>query len=696
MEPQRPSLRPEARPALYTELDSRQQEGFRRVVDILAAAAQGTGATGATSELGGVHPGRVRPFLELNRTSRTVLVSGQRGTGKTTLMLSLARALTEPPASQISVDMPAETAGRLTELRRRLIWLDTVDMEPLPASTSLLGSVLARVEAVVSELIGSPPSGATPGLLSPSYDFHSAMDELRRLQTTVALTFDSDLSRRASSLDPDTFAAEVHRAERERVGFNERFVRVLARVSDLLAAMTNYTAPLFVLPVDDLDLNPSACVPMLELLRAAQSPHLCVLLIADQDLVQMILELKYRSDLAGLASPTSLTEPEIWQTVSLAENAMRKHLPLQQRVQLSRVEPEEALNFRPLGDPDAPPLRAVLGEVVVARDELGLSTEPTVTLRGPELLLPRLDADKPQIGGWPSFLRVTVRELVDLHQAAKEGRGQAGNGLRSVVQQRLRNPAMRDPSHTGSPIVIPDLSWSSSRRVDRMSTRSATIRDWRVLDQSERPMDRESSALVMAGIDLIGAGPQSVFDRGVHFSVPSLRQTEIAANAGPGSALGDDPRQTVRIDWPMLTHTTLWGYQRAAQVLAAAERTWRKFPAPEHGAWVAAMTALLQEAVFEERVTPNRLPRVPSGWEPLGEMLHDLPPTPLVDEWLVAVGWLCTPEMGLHDAHPHLVPVQLLSAIQQRREDNIALHPEHRQESLREWTVRPYPRGRDS
>ena len=89
-------------------------------------------------------------------------------------------------------------------------------MEPLSDTANLLGAVLARIEAAVGEYFLSSEQGKsnTPLLLSPGYDYHSAQRELTRLETSVALAFGGNLSKRAGSLDPDNYAIESRRAGR--------------------------------------------------------------------------------------------------------------------------------------------------------------------------------------------------------------------------------------------------------------------------------------------------------------------------------------------------------------------------------------------------------------------------------------------------------------------------------------------------
>ena len=135
--------------------------------------------------------------------------------------------------------------------------------------------------------------------------------ELGRLQTSVALTFGGNLAKRGGSLDPDTFAVESRRAERERLGLDRRFAGVLAGLSSAVASTIELTAPVFVLPVDDVDLNVRDCVPLLRLLRATSSPHLVVVLAADVALLSTILRLSYQGDLARIGEPVPLSTDDL-------------------------------------------------------------------------------------------------------------------------------------------------------------------------------------------------------------------------------------------------------------------------------------------------------------------------------------------------------------------------------------------------
>ncbi len=74
------------------------------------------------------------------------MVSGGRGTGKTSLLLTLQRevilASTAPRAIY---------ADPLAELQQRIVWLETLDLEPLPQGTGLMAAIMARIDQAVNE-----------------------------------------------------------------------------------------------------------------------------------------------------------------------------------------------------------------------------------------------------------------------------------------------------------------------------------------------------------------------------------------------------------------------------------------------------------------------------------------------------------------------------------------------------------------
>ncbi|WP_306208076.1 AAA family ATPase [Actinoplanes sp. RD1] len=628
-------LRPEARPLSYQSLDHQQRAAFDRIVGLLRRAAE---APGVAQPKGRRDQG-AGPFLDRDRAATTVLVGGQRGTGKTTLLLSLFQAL--------GPDREPSGNRDLDELARHLVWLETIDMEPLSPSTNLLGAVLSRLEETTGELVSRPAGPDDPvGLLSPGDPYHQAMGELQGLQEAVAVAFRPGWSRRAASLDPDTPAVETRRTERARLNLNEQFAGALARLSNVLAVSQRLDRPLFVLPVDDLDLNPTACVELLQLLRAVHSPHLFVLLAADAELLRTVLRLRYRKELREVAGPDGLEEEERRLADVLAASAMRKHIPPHQRIELERLMPGRVVRFRPLTAPDGEELGDLLRVFQLAPDEVqvdgaSLDTAGLAWLRQPKVV----SSNMARNFSWPWALRLTMRQVVDLDMQARAQGGVGPKALQDVVRDQLIELVPRADAGEEPASALPRQFEDVERLGPRHRIRTVWFSRWQVTGGSMRLGSRDS--LIYAGTaDLLGDEAKPLmFER-----EPLQRYTVY---------LSPEAQELGIFPWPVLLHSRFWGWERMQQAVRDAQNKW-----PEegvntwHGSWLAAMTSLLLEAMTNTE-TSVLLPVAADSWERLVRELDLLPEgRPGVRSgWRVAVGALCTEEMGFTGPPPDgLIP----------------------------------------
>jgi hypothetical protein len=689
-------LRPEARPRPFTALDPQQKAAFCRVVDLLYAA------TVAAPKLGGDAPptrAGVPQIPDLDRSGRNILVDGERGTGKTTLLLSLARALLRRPEpyqeDKDEEKLPEGLGRRLGVLRRRLVWLETLDMEPLSDDTNLLGAVLARIEDAAGARLPAPDDATVTSLLYPTRDVRDIPRDLLRLQTSIALIFDGNLRARAGRLDPDTFAVEARRTERERLGLDRRFTDVLGALSAALDGKPELEDPVFVLPVDDLDLNPSDCVPLLRLLRSAHSPHLVVIMAADVGLLTTVLRLKYRGDFARISDPLKLSDEDRVRADDLADSAFRKHLPPSQQVHLALVEPAFALSYPVKAAKDRPILRAMrairlppdaaqlsldsrFGEVPGPHDagriESGFLPPPTAVDTG-DVDDAALKADLTGFS-WPEVLRLPMRQVIDLHLASVTGEavpvGRVGDTEASAVRNAARMRLQRWRSVTADvhrlndpePAPAPRLS-SEDIPVGPLVIRTSKFHGWRVQTPGGPLPPTDSSAYVgcleLAGDDLdIDPGTAQAPYMG------PLRETVLPAYA---------ERAEITVSWPWVRHSTYWAYERAARWLHVAERQWSTESDHLFGSWIAVMTAQLfpRPGSWMGEWTESQ----PRSWAQLDQRLVDLGESPLAGRWRITVGLLCTREMGLSgDRQLPRTVEDLTTEIEQRRRDRLRALPE--------------------
>lgn len=91
------------------------------------------------------------------------------------------------------------------------------------------------------------------------------------------------------------------RAERSRLSLNHYLSKALDELAEKVFQGYGVTNPLFVLPVDDVDLNPCRCLELLRLLRMIAVPRLFILALGDLDMVRIVLNLKYSGEFVSIA-----------------------------------------------------------------------------------------------------------------------------------------------------------------------------------------------------------------------------------------------------------------------------------------------------------------------------------------------------------------------------------------------------------
>ncbi len=659
-------LRPEARPVPFGDLDVQQRDAFLEMVDLLFGAAESVTTTG---------PGNLGPAGAAGGShlpTRSLLVDGGRGTGKTTLLLTLAEALKADPYGVAPGErfdlarLPEWAAQRLRALRNRLFWLETLDMEPLSDDVNLLGAMLARLE----EALGGPAldEPASASLLSSGTDYQEAARALARLQTSVTRAFPGRAGSRADSSDPDTYAVTSRGEERDRLHLGRSFRAVLSQVSMALHGRRHLHTPVFVLPVDDLDLNVGKSLALLRLLRVVQSPHLVVIMAADLRLLSSILRLQYQGELAQIAGPVGLTANDRQLAHDLAADVLRKHLPSAQRVRLAAADPAWALDYRP--HPGAARLRDLLGKISLPTDHACLTldsrfwprddapTEGTRPDPGRASAGAPLPADRrirANVDGysWPEALRVPTRRVVDFYLRCHCGQRQqpgtpSGDALRRYSRDRL------EEWRKGLPPGRDETDFAVRADTDRPPPQVSSFprvvsRSWTgwAVDNDKVPLPSAESAALVGCYEL--AGP---WDRPWLLKpyLPPLRESHLPVPSGG---------EPLVLGWPWVSHSTFWGYERAVKWLRKAESTWAGQPYHLFGAWIAVMTAQLFDVTADQdRLLDEPARPVAEDWPGLRTRLDELPDTDPAREWHLAVGLLCTPEMGM--AHPGLLPVPVI------------------------------------
>jgi hypothetical protein len=350
------TLRPEAAAFELGRLSDNQLKTFRFVAEKLKQAYDGLRKLGASASKAEPHSG-LGWRVDNDRASRLVFIDGDRGTGKSSVLLTLVKATTngygdswKPSEEADEGRQRREVAAYIvcsTELQKRLVWLEPLDLESASARASNpLAAILVRIADAAEHCMGAISTRCHE-------DFDDVLHELSQLQTDAALAWRGDPPEGG---DPDTYAEHAKRAARVSLKLNKQLEDVLDKLAKLLAGSRGIRDPLFVLPVDDIDLAPQRAPDLLRVLRMLSTPRLFTVLLGKVDDLESVMAADIAGHLVDVSKKASgddgIKEDRALIARQTAAHGLRKLVPPSQRTRLELFSIEEACQFRPHGYDD--------------------------------------------------------------------------------------------------------------------------------------------------------------------------------------------------------------------------------------------------------------------------------------------------------------------------------------------------------
>lgn len=282
--------------------------------------------------------------LEHDRRNDIIMIDGPRGSGKTSLLLTLL-------AVWDSSDDVRHDEYRVSDMRSIVRALHPIDFDPLPPDLPLFNWVIQAFEPLVQRV-----SGQSPCRFMEPHDHDQMEDSLRgdflKLQHTAALGWTTGMLTQAVGKDMSEFLLWQNEQQGnwqqlpiEWRKFIDRLIKALEKHSyDLMPK-----GGIIVLPIDDLDLQVSRTRELLLTLRVLRHERIVYLLTGDIEGTDAVLNADfhrdYLRDLSGISDGYRDRIEEI--TTKLGRKLREKSIPESHTFYLGGASICDAISWKP-------------------------------------------------------------------------------------------------------------------------------------------------------------------------------------------------------------------------------------------------------------------------------------------------------------------------------------------------------------
>lgn len=304
--------------------------------------------------------------IEPVRHNCTILLDGDRGSGKTSLLVSTLDALQRNLGQSVDTQYPHSVTDEWKKVLAEhlngvvVVPIALIDLAPLPSSSNLLLLMVSCLERLVLRMEGHFTAGAGNhnGRVPWMGDMQKPIPSRQywtELANAIVECWEGDDRRRQVPSDLEAYAREQMTAEQQRQELSLHIDRFLSALhSDFRKylvesrSMFRRSEPppvLFLLAVDDADMNPGRVGELLDALRVLGHRQLAFLLTGNSRLFQQSLRRSCLVALGGKRVRTSdTTSRAVRMSELLASQIYDKLIPPQHRYPLSRLAPQERLH----------------------------------------------------------------------------------------------------------------------------------------------------------------------------------------------------------------------------------------------------------------------------------------------------------------------------------------------------------------
>lgn len=291
----------------------------------------------------------------------SVLIAGDRGFGKTTVLLSAATAfqsldtfIPEPRNGTPLDERSRKLRSKIKDAQQSIVWLDPLDMEPLPPDANLLATLLVRVQNALRPdrraQEKDTESGASSALL-----VEEGLDEpwakIEPLVRHASFMWDSSAAQASGARE---LAANQIKAADIYATFQKDFFEAIDSVARFKSKRSfgsgkDEQKVILVLPIDNVDRSIQHLSRIIKLIRMVASPRLWFLLAAGREEFQLFLERTFQQELndaGALVHGARARDASMAIARRQAAGALRRVLPNIHRIEIEALSARKIWEFK--------------------------------------------------------------------------------------------------------------------------------------------------------------------------------------------------------------------------------------------------------------------------------------------------------------------------------------------------------------
>ena len=284
--------------------------------------------------------------LKEDQRNNVIMIDGQRGAGKTSLLLTLLKGWRNPHFFDRT-----DLSDSFGELTGKVITLNPIDFDPLPPDMSIYNWIIQAFQP----LLGKQAEVDHDTFLNQHEACLTLQERFRRLHHTAACGWSTGQLKQSYGHDiaeyfvwQDRQLGDWHNLRSEWTNFLDALLTNLERRESTDPFGRMRKGSILALPIDDLDLQVARTRELLQALRLLRHDRLVYILTGDKEGADLALAASFYQDfLSGQRLfPSSFQDEIVTHVRTLGQSIHRKTIPKSQLFTLAGIAIDSSVGLQ--------------------------------------------------------------------------------------------------------------------------------------------------------------------------------------------------------------------------------------------------------------------------------------------------------------------------------------------------------------